>query len=396
MKVSRLTGKLGWAAIASVGIALLAALAGVIYAGPLDPPAGVTTSTSTQEQLIFQPIGCAGFPITISTSGTYKLAQDINLGGCGVDGIAINTSEVTLDLNGFNVHGSAGGPELACIAGTTTHAVTIKNGVVQSCDGGGIVLGSTTSVTIDSVDLNANAIVAIRTSSFANIRNCTVENNPGSGIEVGVDSVIDGCTVAASGTKGISVGTGSVVTNTASNSNGDTGIYAKGTPPFAAPGVTITNCTASGNGGNGIHLDNLEGGVIQNCSTSNNALIGIVAETGALVSGNTATQNGQHGIAVDDRNAVLNNNVENNGNGPGTWSGIRANGIRNRIEGNNVSANDDTGISVGGVSNLIIRNSASGEVTPFAVPVGNFLGTVVATEAAMNGAPNADVNIAMP
>src|SRR3989442_9173749 len=43
-----------------------------------------------------------GFPYTISLAGSYKLSGNLLVPN-GVDGIKINASNVTLDLNGFNI-----------------------------------------------------------------------------------------------------------------------------------------------------------------------------------------------------------------------------------------------------------------------------------------------------
>ena len=47
----------------------------------------------------------AGFPVTISASGSYRLTSDLQVGTSANFGITIGAADVTLDLNGFNIVG---------------------------------------------------------------------------------------------------------------------------------------------------------------------------------------------------------------------------------------------------------------------------------------------------
>ncbi len=88
----------------------LACLASAANAGPS------TTTTTDSTVLIDQAKALAGgvtandtagFPITISKAGSYKLASNLVV-PAGVDGIIVTVSDVTLDLNGFSITGPAG------------------------------------------------------------------------------------------------------------------------------------------------------------------------------------------------------------------------------------------------------------------------------------------------
>jgi parallel beta-helix repeat protein len=64
-----------------------------------------------------------------------------------------------------------------------------------------------------------------------------------------------------------------------------------------------------------------------------------------------------------------------------------------RVEGCTVLRNL-IGISAGQVGNLIVGNRASGNTSShYNIAVGNFVGTIVTTEAAMNTATNSLVNV---
>jgi hypothetical protein len=106
MLVNRIQNKLAWVLLTMVTLVLIGTLAGVVRGGPLDPP---SSPGPTQESLIFQPASCAGFPITISQSGSYEFAQNITMpGGCAKNGITVTASNVTIDLKGFELVGTAG------------------------------------------------------------------------------------------------------------------------------------------------------------------------------------------------------------------------------------------------------------------------------------------------
>lgn len=73
----------------------------------------------------------AGFPITISTSGSYKLTSNLVV-PAGVDGIQVWASNVTIDLNGFSITGpaSCGGqsPSSIVCTATTTRGINSAGG----------------------------------------------------------------------------------------------------------------------------------------------------------------------------------------------------------------------------------------------------------------------------
>jgi hypothetical protein len=60
--------------------------------------------TSFAQTLINQS-GISSFPYVISTPGSYKLSSNITVTTPGVNAINIDTSNVTLDLNGFTISG---------------------------------------------------------------------------------------------------------------------------------------------------------------------------------------------------------------------------------------------------------------------------------------------------
>ena len=98
-------------------------------------------------------------------------------------------------------------------------------------------------------------------------------------------------------------------------------------------------------------------------------------------------------IQASDGASVVGNTCRQNGFGAGDGAGVHATGSGNRIEGNNVTGND-RGIEVDVSGNVIIKNTASGNTNNYStIAAGNFVGTIVTTEATMNAAPNGLVNV---
>lgn len=89
------------------------------------------------------PGDTAGFPVTISVPGSYRLAGDLTVGDSNTSAIVITAPNVSLDLNGFSILGpvSCGrsGGAVACTPGGSgigvsapaASNVTITNGTIR-------------------------------------------------------------------------------------------------------------------------------------------------------------------------------------------------------------------------------------------------------------------------
>ena len=307
--------KLGWGAAGALAIALLAALGGVIYAGSIDPPAGVTTGTPTQEGLIFQPTDCTGFPIVISTAGSYKLAQNIIMpAACPKNGINITASDVSLDLNGFQVGGVSG--SLVGINATGGTGVSISDGRVVNWGQNGVVISSNEGV----------------------LENLLVRGNGGGG-----------------SFPGIYVSGGSArITNVTAVGNGG-GIFLAA----AAGHSTVTDSEVAANTGDGIDSVGWDT-IVRNNNVHDNTQDGIHSSNGQnIIDGNNVNNNGQSGITGASADTITNNNVAANA-GDGIFA---PGGSRMRIIGNNVASNAARGIWVGGGSSTIADNTSTSNGT---------------------------------
>lgn len=302
MQIERIARRLGWGVIGALVVALLAALATVVYGGPLDPPSGVTTSTQTQQNLIFQPVNCSGFPITINAPGSYKLAQNITMpASCAQDGISVSGFGVTLDLNGFALTGVSGSGRGIYI---TSKDVVIRDGTIRSWGNDGVEISTgAVNVAVSNTIVTENAgngIAVSGTVSGWSVTNDTVQGNGGDGI------------VSFSG-----AAEGDVAGNIFRDNN-NSGILTEGND------VTIEANTSSGNGQEGIGVLGSRDRVIDNHATNNRLAMGCSeisiasGAVGTLVENNTAETtlaSGCGAIRLDGSYIVAHGNVGNDTSG---------------------------------------------------------------------------------
>ena len=252
----------------------------------------------------------SALPYAISNSGSYYVSANL-IGTTNSHGITIDASNVTLDLNGFAIVGSAGLEWWEPALDTTWHGVnipeiqdniTIRNGAIRHWGRSGIrsILGKSSRI--------EKVIVA----------NCGSTNGY-AGIDVGVTWTIEDCVLIKNSGDGLSAG-GATVWRSEARDNGRHG--------FMIGGGQVENCTAKGNAHNGIE------------ASDNTAVRSCVAE-----------MNGTNGIKAANGCYVVGNYV--NGNGTGIHAGNSC-----RIEGNHLSSNG-YGIrtALGGEKSLVIRNS---------------------------------------
>jgi parallel beta-helix repeat protein len=269
--------------------------------GSLTPPGAPAPTMKTLSQVEPRtPI--SALPFTVTNGGSFYLTANL-VGPAGTNGITIAVSDVTLDLAGFALIGTAGSSNGISVWGTRTN-LAIANGAVRAWGGDGVNALGVTGGRYFNLSASHNGGMGLRVGDNAILKDCSARNNGGHGIDTGVNSTVSDC-VAFQNTDGIWIGVGS----------------------------TITSCAARENGG-----------------------WGIVAGSGSSISGCTTHYNGT-GIYVNNFCHVLNNNPYGNG-----YAGIVAVLDHNRIEGNNVTANG-WGIRVSGTGNLIIRNSARANTT---------------------------------
>ncbi len=387
---------------------------GILYAGPLSPPVGPVTSTAktlgeVEPRIAINQANTPGAPTSlfnITQPGSYYLTGNISV--VGKHGINILASNVTIDLNGFELLGStttSGFDAVVCSIASQSN-ITVLNGSVRNWGRDGINLGDSpvTGCRVEGVRASGNARIGIYVGTSSQVSRCF-----GSGGEYGIltrgSSTVSECTATAA-TVGIYVESGSVVNQCAAFACQAFGIQ-------ALAGSSVTNCTAYNNENIGILVD--RGGLVADCTLQDNLVCAIQCESHCVVRGNSCTENdgfsstcilvggesnrvennscarARYGIAVygtgsgiGRKNIIIGNSCTDN-NLVGGW-GIRIFTGDNRIEGN-ICNNAEGGISVSGTRNVIVGNSCSNNSLNWSVNPGNYCLVVqgIPTNALING-----------
>ncbi|MCA9292413.1 MAG: right-handed parallel beta-helix repeat-containing protein [Phycisphaerales bacterium] len=352
-----------WSRWAPAGAALVIVATGWLFAGPLDPPAGLIAPTPGPEPRIAinatNTPGDADSVFHIGQPGSYYLEGNVT-GEAAKHGIEIVASGVTIDLNGFDLIGVPESLQGIRVGSSIYSNVSVQNGSVRDWGGAGVLLGGRNSA-VDRVRSSNNGSHGIAALS-GTITDCAVYDNTGNGILFTFTGAVANCSAEHNSGNGIVVSHSGAVTNCTADQNDGDG-FNLGTSLGNAGGSTISHCSASLNLGNGMALGT--GCTAESCSLFANRLDGILLEASCRIVGNACQQSGYLG---------------------GTGAGVHATGTDNRIESNNC-AGGDLGIKVDAASNFIVRNSCSGNATNWDIAAGNVCFVVVgATAPAIFGA----------
>ncbi|HTG44412.1 MAG TPA: hypothetical protein VK633_07750, partial [Verrucomicrobiae bacterium] len=416
------------------------ASASLFAQGSLTPPSGPAPSMKTLGQI--EPrTAIEKLPYKISASGAYYLAANLSV-PAGVNGISVDASNVTLDLNGFTLRGAAlseaaisivpGKADVTIYNGAITAAgagvegsaavrVRVEGVRVSNCTGSGISLGAEGSV--NHCDAHENGTTGIRVGLSGTILNSRAHANGANGIETDQKSTVRESAAARNAFAGISAADYSKVMNSIATDNNANGIN-------AGAGVHITDCTASANKQSGINGGqlclvtrasacwNAQGGVVVqdsssviDSSTSGNGWIGIATGSYAQVTNSKADanagggifvqrgstvrdcsvqRNSNDGIVLTDQCTISRNSASNNSNLKGV-AGIHAKGTDNVLQENNLVAND-RGLALDSEGNLVVKNTATNNSLNFYVVGDQTMAPVITTFE--NGEANPMSNIA--
>jgi hypothetical protein len=147
------------------------------------------------------PGDSAGFPVVVTTPGSYVLTSSLSVTDPDQHGISIESAlgdVFTLDLNGFTIAGpvscSGSANSLTCGAGagraiSTSTGVVVQDGRVTGFGGGGISSGPRSR--IDGVIADANGQFGIVTGDHSLVRHSSALRNAGHGIWVDGGSIIE-------------------------------------------------------------------------------------------------------------------------------------------------------------------------------------------------------------
>jgi parallel beta-helix repeat protein len=405
----------------AVGVLITGAM---LYAGPLNPPAGPVTSTykTLTEVEPRIAINAANTPgdadslFKVTQPGSYYLTGNITA-VANKHGIEIAASGVTLDLNGFEL---VGVPGMGAFDGVSVTAsgltnIAVLNGSLRNWGGDGVDTGSAFSFAsrVEGVRASENSGMGIRVGRGATVSNCAAAGNSDSGIvvaescsvtdstaslnlfagiEAGDGSTVANCSSAFNSGPGLTVRNSVTLSNCTANANGAAGISAalhctllncavynnNGIGIATSDGSTISSCTASGNNGGGFLIDN--GSSISNSVAFGNGQVGITATFACTVVACTAKSNSIDGIKCTTRCGIRENTCADNG-AVGNGAGIRVTGSDNRIEGNNCT-NADLGIVLLGAGNVMVKNTCSGNTINYDIFAGNRYGPIINITAA--------------
>jgi hypothetical protein len=186
----------------------------------------------------------AGYPVIISTPGTFQLASNLFVPANKI-GIQPTTKNVTIDLNGFTLEGS----DLAWhgIVGAVNN-VTIKNGTITRFKFDGINAGAGNYWTIQNIRDFANGRYGFYNLDgvYARVENSTIASNKGGGVFCGPSCHIEGNTISSNTGYGIAIYSGMVLNNTVV-SNAAHGLYSLALVAFG-------NNALIGNNNNGAQI----------------------------------------------------------------------------------------------------------------------------------------------
>lgn len=216
----------------------------------------------------------AGFPVTLTSAGSYRLTGDLVLPNANVDGILISASYVQLDLGGFAIIGPV-------VCDTSLHGISL---ICNPASGSGTGVDTT-------------AVVATV------VRNGGVRGMGFRGINLGDHSVVADVTARSNASTGIVVGDSSIVRESIVSENGVIGLVAD-------PGSIVRQVVARSNRTVGIRV--FEGAQVSRSSASFNGTDGILTNGGTIVDDSTVFRNGEDGIQAGPRTVITRTSIQDN------------------------------------------------------------------------------------
>lgn len=302
----------------------LSASAGLLVAGPLNPPGGPVGPTyktlsevepRTAVNAVNTP-GDAGNLYIISQPGSYYLTAPIST---NLVAIRITAANVTLDLNGFTVQNTGGGAGLRILG----PRASVRNGVLVSTAAGACIetvagasearlshlnarggqntprlaqLGDDAVIADSTFSGGLWGILTVTNSEAITLSGVTVSECSAGGADLGERAVVDGCAfrqIAFGGSTehALRVDSFSTVRNTLiadSVAEGpDRALFADGT------GCVVEHCTIQSSGLTGISIGGRGAARDNSVTMRNSGAAGIVAVSGgAFVADNLVSMTG--------------------------------------------------------------------------------------------------------
>ncbi|MGB8169018.1 MAG: NosD domain-containing protein [Chthoniobacteraceae bacterium] len=336
--------------------------------GPLTPPGAPAPTMKTLDQVEpRKPIDATNTPgnsanlFRITEPGSYYLTASV-VGAAEKNGIAVDASDVTIDLRGFTLTGVPGSLD-GIIVGLEFSRLTVRNGNIAGWGGDGVdeVENFSHDGIYENVRATGNGGDGLRLGDKAIVTACKLSGNSGIGMSVNGMATVTGCTVENNGVGGFYIGSGSLLDSVASG-NGDAGFQSFGEP------VLMKKCVSFENG-TGFRIS--DGGKVAECIARFN-FDGIEAHSYCTIT-DCMVKNNAKGIWVRGSCHVVGSLCE------GNTVGVRIDGSKNLIKGNQ-AINGDTGIltQAGSINNLFLGNTAGNNaINNYDIVADNRYGPVV-------------------
>lgn len=382
--------------------------------GSLTPPGAPAPAMKTLSQIEARtPVDATNTPgnasqqFSITQPGSYYLTGNI-IGVSGKYGIGIQTNDVTLDLNGFEMLGASN--SLYGIEIGAGQNIVIRNGTLRNwsigvqglnyCElehlqvYGSVSLGFylTDHCAVRSCSAVNNGYAGISVGSFCQITDCLVSSNASAGIISGNTCNLKACTVSANINTGISIGNGCAVADclVLSNATGISGgsncfisgcqaDYNTNTGINLTDNFNISRSRANDDGVNGFNLGN--NGLLSDCTATGDGFAftfnfnyvqgGFNVGSGSEINKCVANADNEYGIQVVDNCGVIACNASDNGSGGNGADGILVWGDNCQIINNTCNGNAYCGIEVYGIQNRIDNNSVGNNLCGIAISQSN-------------------------
>jgi hypothetical protein len=200
------------------------------------------------------PGDAAGFPITLSVGGSYKLGSNL-IPGATHNGIIVNAPDISIDLNGFLMSGGPAGGTGNSPYGIVDNSdrLTVKNGTIGAFRTAGINAPNRPYLIIENMRIINGHGRGINASNgpFARIQNTTVATNGGDGVVCGLSCLVEDSVISGNGGDGVFLLSGTVLGNAIVSNNGF-GVSAP-TAPGGQITVGVGNNTVVNNGSSPFH-----------------------------------------------------------------------------------------------------------------------------------------------
>jgi parallel beta-helix repeat protein len=347
-------------AVAAVLATFILHPASVCAQGSLMPPGAPGPTMKTLGQVEPRtPVDATNTPgifnaqFTITKSGSYYLTGNITGVSTNV-GIFIETNDVTLDLNGFEMTGASSNYGIN-VSSFGVQNTVIRNGTLRNWGTG--VNASNGFCELEQVRVYGCQSGGIQLGDHCTLKNCAASGNGSTGITIGNSCAVGDCLVSSNGT-GISGGSECIISGSQANDNLYDGIILKDNFNIslsAADGNGV-NAGIVGGGADGFSLGN--NGIVNHCTANaNNCFFeydsGIAVGSGCTVKDSVCNNNLGGGIYVVGNHCLITGNTASGNEA----SDIYVDGGWNRIDNNTAG---DSGISIVGGWNRIDNNTAGG------------------------------------